>query len=637
MSRAPRHTRPTGTRQRGPVGLGQLRSSAWNGTIFAVVAVFLVVPSLCFLVQAVSPRLFDQGSSWFTLSSFGQAFSDGLGRAMGDSLVVSAVSALGAVAVAVVLAWLAERTTAVGRRFFLLGLWAVLLAPTYLVAVGWEEIVDQGGLLSDAGLWSAHVQHLVMGPVGVVVVLAFKHVPFAYFAVAPALAAVSGDLEHAVRTHGGGTRSVVRTVGPVLLPALAAGFIIVFAESMGDFGVADTIAATAHFPVATYVLYEAISSFPTNYGVGAVVGLALVGSVAVALGLLAMVQRGRSYAVISGRARPVARRRLTWRGQVVASAFVATIFTGALLVPVLGLVSSSLLIPFRGLHWSSFTLAYYRPLLGVGGLGGPVRFSGEMALVCSLATVVLAAVLARTLSSERSGWARGALNTTLLAAVALPGIVFAAGYIFAFNLPLLSDVGISLYGTVPLLGMAYIATSVPGSSRILLGPLAQIQGSLLSAARVHGAGLLRSWRHGVIPLLARPLVWCTLLAFSGIFLELPVSQMLYPPDTTPMSVAILRVLGKANIGEGTALAVVAVAFTLGVVGAALGLFRLLAPAGWRTWHQAAERPGGGGAPVAATAAVATGAAVASGRGVRPGTEVLAGAGTTNQPAERGAA
>jgi len=225
-------------------------------------------------------------------------------------------------------------------------------------------------------------------------------------------------------------------------------------------------------------------------------------------------------------------------------------------------------------------------LLGVKGLLGPVRFSGEMALIGSVLTVILAAVLARTLSVERSGASRAALNVTLLGAVALPGVVFAAGYIFAFNLPILSKLGISLYGTVPLLAMAYVAAAVPGSSRILLGPLAQVQGSLLHAARVHGAGLVRAWREGVLPLLARPLIWCALLAFAGIFLELPISEMLAPAGVTPMSVAILRVLGKANIGEGTALSVVAVLVTLAVVGVVLGVFKLLAPKGWRKWHQA---------------------------------------------------
>lgn len=551
--------------------------------------VLLVVPSLCFLVQAVAPRLFGQGAAWFTWSNVTQAVQSGLGHAMADSVVVSLGAAVLGTAAAAGLAWLAERTNAWGRRLFVLGLWAVLLSPSYLVAVGWEEIVLRSGLLGEAGLWSAGLQHLVLGPVGVTVVLGLKGMPFAYFALAPSLAAVGGDLEHAVRVHGGGRLVVARTVGPVLLPALLSGCVIVFAESIGDFGVAATIAASAHFPVATYVLYQSISTFPANFGVAAVVGWALVAAMAGALAVQGLLLRGRSFAVVSGRSRPAERRQLTWRGQLAGGAFVAVVFAAALGVPLVGVVSSSLLVPFAGLHWSSFTLANYRGLLGVQGLVGPVRFSGQVAAVCSVVTVALGAVLARTLSASRRGAAARLLDMTLLVAVALPGVVFAAGYIFAYDLPVLTDLGISLYGTVPLLAMAYVASAVPQSTRILLGPFAQVQSSLVAAARVHGAAAGRAWRETVLPLLARPLLWAVLLAFSGLFLELPISELLAPPGVVPVSVAILRVLGKSNIGLGTALSVVAVAFTLLVVAVALGAFRLLAPVGWRQWQHLDDR------------------------------------------------
>ncbi len=570
------------------------RPSVGRAAVAVLVLVLLVLPTLCFLVQAVSPRLFDQGSAWLTWSNVADAVHTGLGHAMADSVAVSAGAALLGTAVAAVLAYLAERTTAVGRRLFVLGLWAVLLSPSYLVAVGWEEIVLRSGLLGAAGLWSSGVQHLVLGPVGVAVVLGLKGMPFAYFALAPSVAAVGGDLEHAVRAHGGGRLAVVRTVGPVLLPALASGLVIVFAESVGDFGVASTIAASAHFPVATYVLYEAISTFPANFGAAAVVGWALVASVATALVLQNLLLRGRSFAVVSGRNRATQRRQLTWRGQCAAVGFAAVVFAAALGVPLVGVVSSSLLVPFRGLHWSSFTLANYRGLLGVQGLAGPVRFSGEIAAICSLGTVAFGTVLARTLSSARRGPAARLLDLTLVVAVALPGVVFAAGYIFAYDLPLVTNLGIALYGTVPLLGMAYVANAVPQSTRILLGPFAQVHDSLLAAARVHGAAVGRAWREAVLPLLARPLLWAVLLAFSGLFLELPISELLAPPGVVPVSVAILRVLGKSDIGLGTALSVVAVVFTLLVVGVALGAFRLFAPPGWRQWQHLGDRGAGTG-------------------------------------------
>ena len=62
--------------------------------IFVLVAVILVVPSLSFLIQAVSPRLFGQGSSWLTWFNVSQALWFGMGRAVLDSLWVSLAAAL---------------------------------------------------------------------------------------------------------------------------------------------------------------------------------------------------------------------------------------------------------------------------------------------------------------------------------------------------------------------------------------------------------------------------------------------------------------------------------------------------------------------------------------------------------------
>ncbi len=566
--------------RRAPGGLARLG-------IAVVVVLLLVVPPACFLIQAVSPRLFDQGTSWLTWSNVSSALSDGLGRAMLDSVAVSLGAGLLAIVCAAGLAFISERTTAPGRRVFVLSLWAVLLVPSYLVAVGWEEIVLRSGLLSAVGLWNHTVQHLVLGPVGVAVVLGLKGTPFAYFALAPSMGALGGDIENSVRVHGGGRLAAVRVIAPLLLPAIMSGFVIVFAESIGDFGVATTIAASAHFPVATYTLYESIATFPANFGVAAVVGWALIGTVAVALVIQHGLLGSRSFAVVSGRTRASVPRSLGRSGNAVAVVFASAVFTAALGVPLLGVVSSSLLVPFTGLHLSSFTVSNYSGLLGVSGLGGPIRFSAEIGFVCAMATVTLGAIMARTMASSRNGIGGKLLDMALLVAVALPGVVFAAGYIFAYDLPLLTHAGIVLYGTVPLLGMAYVANAVPQSSRIMLGPFSQIHDSLLHAARVHGVGWARAWRSCVLPLLARPLLWAGLLAFSALFLELPISELLAPPGVVPVSVAILQVLGKANIGEGTALSVVAVLFTLAVVGAALGLFRLLAPVGWRTWQRTA--------------------------------------------------
>jgi iron(III) transport system permease protein len=195
-------------------------------------------------------------------------------------------------------------------------------------------------------------------------------------------------------------------------------------------------------------------------------------------------------------------------------------------------------------------------------------------------TAVLGYAAARRLTVTGSRATR-LLDLLLLAAVAIPSVIFAAGYILAYNLPFLSRLGINLYQTVTLLIIAYAASSLPSNARVLVGSVSQVQRSLADAARVHGAGPVRAWLRGVAPLISRPLLYAWLLTFAGVFLELPISQLLYAPSQPPVSVAIEDNLSNYHFGVGTAQSVCAVLLALAVVVAVLGLYRALVPRGWR--------------------------------------------------------
>jgi iron(III) transport system permease protein len=93
--------------------------------------------------------------------------------------------------------------------------------------------------------------------------------------------------------------------------------------------------------------------------------------------------------------------------------------------------------------------------------------------------------------------------------------------------------------------------------------------------------MLVSWLRTVLPLLARPLVAAWVLTFAAILLELPVSQLLYPPGSPPVSIGITKALGNYDYGGGTAIEVLAIVLALIVVAIAWALFRLLTPEGWR--------------------------------------------------------
>jgi iron(III) transport system permease protein len=85
----------------------------------------------------------------------------------------------------------------------------------------------------------------------------------------------------------------------------------------------------------------------------------------------------------------------------------------------------------------------------------------------------------------------------------------------------------------------------------------------------------------VLPVVSRPIMMAWLYTFCGVFLELPLSQLLYAPGSPPASIAIEDNLSNYHFGVGMAQAVLAVAIAFTVVGLVLGGYRLLAPAGWR--------------------------------------------------------
>jgi iron(III) transport system permease protein len=557
-------------------------------TVFwLLIVAILVVPIALFLLVAFSPKLLDQGTEWFTLSSFAQALNGQLVVAFLDSTVIGIVTAVVSAAIGFALAWIVQRTDAPGRRIWTGVVFALLLTPSYLIALGWERLLEPDGVLQVLGIDATWARDIMYGPVGIVVVLTVKGIPFAYLAISNALRGLGNEFEDAVRVHGGGPFAALRCVVALLAPGVWAALAIVFAESISDFGVASTLANDSHFLVATYSLYNAVEAFPVEFPVASAVSWMLLVLVVLALFAQARALRGRSFRVLGARSRPAVRQLLRRRTKVLVSISLGILLVLALGVPAFGAVSASLIDGLGSLAGShQWNLSNYQRVIASPELSEPLIYSTWLAAVTATVTVALATVCARLLATK-SGTASGRLlDFVLLAAVALPGIVFGAGYIFAYNLPLARELGIHLYGTTGLLLLAYFATALPSTTRVLAGTMSQVQDSMSEASRVHGLGAVRSWVSIVLPVIARPLLTAWLLTYAATLLELPVSQLLAPPDAQPISVGITNALGKYDFGGGTAMEVLAILSALIVVAIGYTSFRFLAPVGWRRMGKA---------------------------------------------------
>lgn len=554
--------------------------------LWLILGGILIIPTLAFLIQAIVPQIFGGSAKGSAFSIFAQALSGPTLRGILNSLWVSTLSAVLSTAVAGGLAWLNQRTNVPGRRLWPLLLWVVLLVPSYLITEGWQRLLEAHGVLFLLGIDVSGIYHWFFGPAGVVIVLTVTGIPFSYLVLSAGLSGLGSEFGDAGRIHGARPRSTVALILPILAPAILSSMAIVFAESMSDFGVASTLAASANFPVATYSLFTEINSIPLNFPVAAAISWLLVAAAAIPIVVQMKALKGRTYQIISSRARPARVHQLTTIQRIVFTTLVMAFFVIAIGVPTLGVVAASFLSNFGasyGVH--ALTLSNYRMVLSGSLIRQPLSLSSELAALTATLACLLGVATAKAVTSKSGHFSARVIDLILLASVALPGIVLAAGYIFTYNLPIFSSMGINLYGTTKLLALGYLAGALPSTTRLLTAPVSQVQANIADSARVHGASAPRAWLSAELPLLARPMLWAWLLTFAKTLLELPISQLLYAPGFPTISVAINKLTAGYDYGGGTAMSVLALGLAFLVIMGALGLFRLLAPAGWRQLGQ----------------------------------------------------
>jgi iron(III) transport system permease protein len=571
-----------------PAGSPKKRRTSLGGVlIWLVLTLLIIAPVMCFIILAVSPRVFSQGSQWFTFTFIRQAFEGYSGRAIFNSFWVATVVSLFAVAIATTIAWLVHRTNVFGRRFWTIAMWLLLMMPTWMMTLGWTDLLQPFGAASAIGINTHYVYGEFFGPTGIVIVLIAAALPFAYFVVSAGLQGLGPEYEDAARIHGAGWRRTFQTILPIIAPAILSAFAISFAETLSDFGVAFTLGYHSHFPLATYTLFSAISNFPANFSVAAVIAAVLILMVIPPILLQSRVMRSRSYAVLSGRTRSPRRREFRPLARVAATAGVAFVFAVTLGVPIFGAVVGSFvqnlgIFSTTGIHW---TLEYYsqvfHPNISGKALGAPLLLSNQLGFFVATGTGILAVILARRLIASPGSWSQRITDIFLLGSVAIPGVVLGVGYIFFYNLPFVTNNFVNIYKTLPLLMLALIANAVPGQTRFMAGPVSQIQPSLAEAARVHGASRFRAWSATNLPLMSRVLLWGWLLTFTKTLSELAISQILYPPSQEPAPVAIQSYLSGFEAGTGTAMTVLMLVEMLGVIVIALAIYRVVTPKGWR--------------------------------------------------------
>jgi len=527
-------------------------------------AVGLLVVTAVYPIAKVAVEALTRGGS-AGLGNFAAALGDERNvLALRHSLEVALSSTVIATAIGAFLAWLVARTDLPGRRFFRTAFVLPFLIPPFVGAIAWLYILGPVGYLNR--LWmtitgSSEPLFVVYGYAGIVLVLVLHDIPLVYLTVLGGLERMNPELEEAAQISGSGTWRVMRTITlPLMVPVLLAAAVLTFTSDIAEFGIPAVLGFSQGYFVLPVKIYEQIARgfAADSIGLAAALAVVLMSTGALALLVQRWLLRGdraQRYVVISGKSMQPSRVRLGtarwWLFALCLTLVLATTVMPVAAVALTSLIRSVGLSPAPE-NWS---LRHFEAVLtGLPAATRGIRNSLILAVSAATIVAVLGALIAYLIVRTRLR-GRALLDVSASLPYAIPGTVFALGVILAWLRPF-PGVAFTLYNTLWIILIAYVGRYMIFGVRPTAASLAQVHTSLEEAARVSGAGWLRTFRDIVLPLVLPGIFAAWFLVFIPTLRELTVSILLWSAGNETIGVMVFNLQESGQEGPGAALALV---------------------------------------------------------------------------------
>lgn len=554
---------------------------AWGVTLCLVILVAL--PLMAMLLHLAFPRLYLGDFSLGDFQLFRDLWERPLWRrATTNSLMLATGTMVLGTIIGAGMAWVRQN-----YRFPTAGLidfaaWFVLVMPSFIIAQGWVLFSRSSGMAAQMGMpW---VGEFIFSLPGLVTVMALANFPLAYLATSAAMQWDVSRLSQAARLCGANARQTLWRVRlPLLIPAFLSAAILVFVDSVGDFGLPAAFLSVFSFPLIPYIIRAEVSTVPVSFEGAAVLAFVLVALVGVAIALQLRVLRAGGADFLSASAAPRARPKPRFWPLLTALNLVFLFF--AIFAPLGTSLSVSFMERYSlGLTWSNLTFGNYLSVFSQGSdLLPALRNSFSIAFKAAAIAMVVGFFAAYLLAFSE-GRMKRFIDVASTVTLAVPGIVLAVGYIFMWNQRWLADLGIQVYGSPWAIILCSAAASIPIAVRVMLGAVAQTPQSFLSSAALQGAGLLTRMRRILVPMVLAGLLSATLAVFATSVFDLAITIMLQPPGYPTIPVIIDEHFRTVQYGWATAATVVVCLMTAVIIVAA----RLLVRRSFATYFDATE-------------------------------------------------
>lgn len=393
---------------------------------------------------------------------------------------------------------------------------------------------------------------------GIVFVEICYYFPFVFLQVVSALERMDPTLEESARIAGAGQWYVIRRITlPLVLPAIAAGAMLIMISSLSHFGVPAILGFSSNVFTLPTKIYQLINRSAGSFqGIreGAALSILLVAVVVAALYLQKLVLKTGHYDIIKGKSmRPMMIKLRGAKAPLLIISLVSLVIIVA--IPLFMIVAVGLLKAYGlPLKLQNMTLRNYQYILGQSIMvRDSIRNSLFLSISSGVITMFLGVMIAYVIIKVRPK-GKNFLEILSLLPYSIPGIVLAIGVILMWS----GTFVLNLYNTIWIILIAYIARYVSFAMKSASASLEQVHYSLEEAARSCGATHLESLRDVTIPLIRPGMIAGFFLIFLPAMRELTTSVLLYGPFTRTLGVAIYAINAEGNTVQASALATVAI-------------------------------------------------------------------------------
>ena len=469
-------------------------------------------------------------------------------NALVNSLSVGVVVGVLSVALGYLVAFVLTRLDVPGKKLLHYLTILPIVSPPFVSAVSILFLFGFNGLvtrqifgLNDFSIYGFH---------GVVLSQVFTFAPIAYLSLRGVLASLSPTLEDAALNIGATRWQAFWKVSfPLSLPGIASAFLVVFIESMADFGNPLVLAGAAFPMLAPQAYLEITGSF--NLSRGATLAIVLLIPSLTAFAIQRYYLAKRQYITVTGKPTASTSKIVTPTVKWTLYALVLLFAAFVTVFYVVILVGASTKV--WGFNYTP-TLDHFIYVFNVG-LDSVI----DTLLVAIVSTPIsgLLGMIVAFLVVRRVFPGRTALEFGSILSFAVPGTVVGIGYILAFNTPPLI-----LTGTFAILVLCFVFRYVPVGIQSGIAVLRQIDPSIEEAAQNLGADGITTFRKVTLPLIAPAFFSGLVYAFVRAMTAISAAIFLVSANWNLMTVQILNQVGSGRLGVSAAFSVVVIVIVL---------------------------------------------------------------------------